>query len=70
MSAKRRFLHDDEARALQVAHDTLGDNCGRVDAPATFEPQRKSDHVPAGVSLSDMPAEDTRERNKNLEAYP
>src|SRR5208282_5363039 len=29
----------------QVAHDTLGGDSGHVDAPAAFEPQRKSDHV-------------------------
>jgi hypothetical protein len=48
MSAKRRFLHDDEARVLQVAHDTFGGDCGLRTPP-------QMDHVPAGVSLSDIP---------------
>jgi hypothetical protein len=50
MAAERRFLHDDEARALQMAHDALRSDSrhvfvGLVNALAPFESQRESDRV-------------------------
>jgi hypothetical protein len=64
MSAERRFLQDDEARALQAAHDTLGGDSGHVlvglvNTLATLDAEGKGDcigeiaRVCGGVSLSD-----------------
>jgi hypothetical protein len=72
MSRDRRFLHDNETRALKVARNALGGDRGHaliglVNTLSAFEPQREGDRTRevariGGLSLSSMTARDTRAR--------